>query len=264
MSPASALGLLWLLAAAVMFAGWLRQRRHHNAGLVDVLWAALLALCAWVLAATGTGAGAPRLLLAVLGGGWAIRLGAHLGARVRREPEDGRYQALRSRWRDDQRRWFVYFQCQALSVPWFALPFAAVADNRHPHTAWLAAGTVIWLVGVLGESLADRQLAHFRAAPAHRGSACRTGLWRYSRHPNYFFEWLHWFAYAAWSVGSRLAPLAWLGPVTMFVFLRYLSGVPWTEQQALRSRGEDYRDYQRSTSLFFPWFPHRSKPGADR
>ena len=264
MSPARALVLLWLIAVAVMFVGWLRQRRHRNAGLVDVLWATLLALCAWALAATGAGAAAPRLLLAVLGAGWAIRLGAHLAARVRREPEDGRYRALRARWRDDQRRWFVFFQIQALSVPWFALPFAAVASNRHPHTVWLVAGALIWLVGVLGEALADRQLAHFRARPAHRGRTCRTGLWRYSRHPNYFFEWLHWFAYVAWSVGSRLAPLAWLGPVTMFVFLRYLSGIPWTEQQALRSRGEDYRDYQRTTPLFFPWFPHRPRSGVDR
>jgi steroid 5-alpha reductase family enzyme len=184
--------------------------------------------------------------------------------RVRREQEDGRYQALRARWHGDERRWFGFFQFQALSVPLFALPFAAVASNRHPRLAYIAAGTLIWLAGVLGEVLADRQLARFRAAPAHRGLTCRTGLWRYSRHPNYFFEWLHWFAYVAWAIGSPLAPLAWIGPLVMFVFLRYLSGVPWTEQQALRTRGEDYRDYQRRTPCFFPWLPRRVPPRGNR
>lgn len=264
MSPLGSLGLLWLLAAAVMLCGWLWQRRHHNAGIADVLWSALLAAAAWLLAANGTGASPSRILLAVLGGGWAVRLAMHLALRVRREREDGRYQALRARWRGDERRWFLFFQMQALSVPLFALPFVPVAANAHPAAGGLIAGALIWLVGVLGESLADRQLARFRAAPGHRGRTCRSGLWRYSRHPNYFFEWLHWFAYVAWSAGSPLAPLAWVGPLVMFVFLRFVSGVPWTVQQALRARGEDYRDYQRSTPIFFPWFPHRPPPGADR
>ena len=264
MSSVRVLGILWACSALVMCAGWLWQRRHLNAGPADVLWSALLAVCAWTLAASGTGALAPRVLLAVFGGGWAVRLAAHLAVRVGREEEDGRYQALRVRWAGDQGRWFAFFQFQALSVPLFALPFVPVAANRHPHPGWLIAGVALWLLGVLGEALADRQLARFRAAPQHRGRTCRSGLWRYSRHPNYFFEWLHWFAYVAWSVGSPLAPLAWLGPISMYVFLRYLSGVPWTEQQALRSRGQDYRDYQRSTSIFFPWFPRRPPTGAKR
>ena len=83
----------------------------------------------------------------------------------------------------------------------------------------------------------------------------RTGLWRYSRHPNYFFEWLHWFAYVLLAVGSPIAWLAWSGPLTMYVFLRWLSGVPHTERQALRTRGDDYRRYQRSTPMLFPWLP---------
>ena len=113
----------------------------------------------------------------------------------------------------------------------------------------------IWLAALTGEIIADRQLDRFRDDPAHRGQTCRAGLWRYSRHPNYFFEWCHWFGYVALAWGSPLAGLAWLGPVLMFVFLRWISGIPFTEQQALRTRGDDYRDYQRRTSAFFPWFP---------
>lgn len=258
MSVASGLLVLWLLMAAVMGGGWRWQRRHGNAGIVDVLWSAGLGVGAVLLAAVGSGGVAPRVLLAILGAAWSLRLALHLWTRVRREGEDGRYRHLRSAWGADQRRWLAFFQLQALLVPVFALPFAAVAVNPKSAPPWLALGVAIWLLAVAGEGVADAQLARFRADPAHRGRTCRTGLWRYSRHPNYFFEWLHWLAYVALAVGSPLWALAWLGPLTMWLFLRFLSGVPWTEAQALRSRGEDYRDYQRTTPMLFPWFPRRS------
>jgi steroid 5-alpha reductase family enzyme len=255
------LGLLslWLLMAATMGVGWQWQRRHTNAGVVDVLWAAGLGAGAIILAIVGNGAGAPRALLAILGAAWSARLAAHLWVRVRRDGEDGRYRHLRSLWGDRQWRWLAFFQLQALLMPVFALPFAAVAVNPRSAPAWLAAAVTIWGVGVAGEALADAQLSRFRADPANRGRTCRDGFWRYSRHPNYFFEWLHWFAYVALAAGSPLWGLAWLGPLGMWVFLRFLSGVPWTEAQALRSRGEDYRDYQRCTPMLFPWFPRRSQ-----
>jgi steroid 5-alpha reductase family enzyme len=119
----------------------------------------------------------------------------------------------------------------------------------------VALGLAVWLAALTGEGVADRQLNRFRDDPAHRGQTCRDGLWRYSRHPNYFFEWCHWFGYVALAWGSPLAWLSWLGPMLMYVFLRWISGIPFTEQQALRTRGDDYREYQRRTSAFFPWFP---------
>ncbi len=248
---------LWLLAALMMSLGWLWQRQRSNAGIVDVLWAAGVGGGAVLLAVFGSGATAPRLLLAILGGLWGMRLAAHLWRRVHGEPEDGRYQNLRAHWNGSQLRFFLFFQFQALLIVLFALPFLAVAANPRGFCPWLLIGVGIWLVSVIGESIADRQLARFRADPAHHGHTCRDGLWRYSRHPNYFFEWLHWFAYVCLALGSPIAWLAWAGPLVMYVFLRWISGIPYTETQALRSRGDDYRAYQRSTSMLIPWFPKR-------
>jgi steroid 5-alpha reductase family enzyme len=114
-------------------------------------------------------------------------------------------------------------------------------------------------VAIAGEAIADRQLARFRAHPANRGKTCRVGLWSVSRHPNYFFEWLIWCAYIPLSIGSPLFFAALLGPVLLLVFLLKVSGVPPTEAQAVSSRGEDYRRYQRTVSVFFPWFPKEDR-----
>lgn len=250
---------VWLLAAVMMTLGWQWQRRRANAGIVDVLWAAGVGGSAVLLAITGSGAPWTRLLLAVLGGLWGSRLAVHLWRRVRGEPEDGRYRNLRAHWRGSQWKFFAFFQFQALLVVLFALPFVAVARNPHLSGGWLSAAAAIWLLSVIGEAIADAQLAGFRNNPANKGRTCREGLWRYSRHPNYFFEWLHWFAYVCLAVGSPIAWLAWSGPLVMYVFLRWISGVPYTEAQALRSRGDDYRDYQRSTPMLTPWFPKRTE-----
>lgn len=255
MNPWLSLLPVWLLAVLMMTLGWRWQRRHTNIGIVDALWAAGLGGAAVLLALLGTGAFWPRLLLALLGGLWGLRLATHLWKRVRGEPEDGRYRQLRAHWRSSQLKIWWFFQFQALLIVLFALPFVAVACNPLVATPWLIVGAAIWLGSVTGETIADRQLARFRADAAHHGKTCRDGLWRYSRHPNYFFEWLHWFAYIAFAIGSPLWWLALAGPVMMFVFLRFISGIPYTEAQALRTRGDDYRAYQRDTSMLFPWFP---------
>jgi steroid 5-alpha reductase family enzyme len=257
---APTLMLVWALSALLMTFGWLWQRRRRNAGIVDVLWACGLAGSALLCAALGTGACAPRLLLGACGALWGLRLAWHLWRRVRREPEDGRYQALRARWHEDERKWFGMFQFQAALIALFSVPFVIVAENPATRPAWLTAGVALWCLSVAGEARADCELARFRADPANRGRTCRAGLWRYSRHPNYFFEWLHWFTYAALAVGAPRSWAALAGPLVMFLFLRFVSGIPFTEAQALRTRGEDYRDYQRRTSMLFPWPPRRRAP----
>jgi steroid 5-alpha reductase family enzyme len=250
------LACLWVLAALMMSFGWLWQLSHVKAGIVDVLWASGVGGGAILFSVLGDGAGPPRLILGMLGGVWGVRLAAHLWIRVRDEPEDGRYKNLREYWDGAQFKFFLFFQFQALLIVLFSLPFLAVARNPDRLSHWMPEAIMIWLVGVIGESIADRQLARFRAEPSNRGRTCRDGLWRYSRHPNYFFEWIHWFAYVCLAIGSPLAWLAWSGPVVMYVFLRWISGIPYTESQSLHTRG-DYRDYQRTTRMLFPWFPRR-------
>jgi steroid 5-alpha reductase family enzyme len=248
--------ILWVGAALAMSLGWAWQRRHENAGIVDVIWTAGIGAASLWYAAVLDGALVPRALLGLLGALWSLRLVAHLAPRVLGGPEDGRYRQLRLHWQGHQGKMFGMFQLQALLIVLFSLPLLAVARNPSAAlTSWMIAGLVVWIVSVCGEALADRELARFRADPANRARTCRAGLWRYSRHPNYFFEWLHWFAYVCLAVGSPLFWLSFSGPIVMYAFLRWISGIPFTEAQALRTRGEDYRRYQAQTSPLIPWFP---------
>jgi len=258
MSTWHLLVLVWAVSAVAMAIVWAISMRVRNIGYVDVAWAGLMAVAALLVGALGQGSELPRGLVALLGGLWGTRLCLHLLTRVLHEPEDGRYQALRESWNGSPLRFFVFFQMQAVVVVFFALPFVAAA-GRHDDSfcAWTLAAILVWLIAVGGETMADRQLAAFRQDPGNRGKTCRQGLWAWSRHPNYFFEWLHWFTYVLLAVGSHLFLLSLAGPVVMLLFLYRVSGIPWTEAQSLRSRGEDYRRYQQEVSAFFPWPPRR-------
>jgi steroid 5-alpha reductase family enzyme len=253
MSVAILLLAIWALSAIVMTIIWAISMRVNNVGYVDVAWAGLMAASALMVGTFAEGAEMPRGLVATLGGLWGARLCLHLLRRVLHESEDGRYQALRAQWLGSRGKFFAFFQLQAVVVALFSLPFIAAA-SRHDNSmrGWTLAAVAVWLLSVGGESLADRQLAAFRAQPSNRGKTCRAGLWAWSRHPNYFFEWLHWFTYVFLAVGGQLFWLSLAGPVVMFAFLYRVSGIPWTEAQSLRSRGEDYRIYQRQVSAFFP------------
>ena len=127
-------------------------------------------------------------------------------------------------------------------------------------TVWAIFAVLTWIVALGGEWIADNQLAAHRADPAMKGKTCRRGLWKYSRHPNYFFEWLHWFAYVFLAVGTGLGwvTASLVGPALMLSTLVWATGIPYTEAQALRSRGDDYREYQRTTSVLIPWFPRQT------
>jgi steroid 5-alpha reductase family enzyme len=247
--------VVFIAAAVVMTGVWWVQWRTHNAGWVDVAWSYLMGLAAVYYAFTGSGDIVPRATVATLALVWGVRLGSHLFHRVSREPEDGRYRYMREAVKGNQAKFFAFFMFQAGFTALFSLPFWVVAQNPVAgFTPWIALGIAIWIVAVGGESIADRQLARFRADSANKGKVCDRGLWRYSRHPNYFFEWLHWFAYVALSVGAAHAWVALTGAALMLITLCWVTGIPFVEAQSLRSRGDAYREYQRTTSVFVPWF----------
>ncbi len=257
---------LWLLIAvlAVLFLAllWLVQRRTGDAGIADVGWSAGMGASALACALLAEGSAFHRAAVLLVGGVWSARLAYYiLKDRVLRGAEDGRYQYLRELWGEKaQRNLFFFFQAQAVFIILFTAPFL-LAATRTDTPGWMdGLGILAGLGAVLGEAVADGQLRRWRRNPDNRGKTCRGGLWRYSRHPNYFFEWCHWWAYPLLCAGTTAFWPALLGPAVMLLFLFRLTGIPYTEKQALKSRGEDYRRYQRETSAFVPWFPKRSSP----
>jgi steroid 5-alpha reductase family enzyme len=247
-----------VVVALFMGGAWALQRRSHNAGIVDVCWAIAVGGLAVAAAALADGWIGRRI---AIGGVMAIasaRLAAYLlRDRVWARPEDGRYARLRTEWGAAATvRFFWFFQLQGLAAFLFALPAFIASRNPLPSLTLVEyAALVLWVVAFAGELIADAQLEGFKANPANRGRTCRIGLWRYSRHPNYFFEWLMWVAYALFASTSPYGLLALLCPLTMLYLLFRVTGIPATEAQALRSRGDDYRQYQQTTSAFFPWMP---------
>lgn len=249
----------WAIAALVMAALWVWERVRSDADIVDVGWAATLGILAAFHALTTDSPLSRRILVAALAGAWSTRLALYLLVnRVIGRAEDGRYKTLRASWGARAHVYFfLFFQAQALLDAILAVPFRiAMTPDRDPG-ALEAVGAVILMVAVLGEALADRQLARFRARPESRGKTCREGLWAYSRHPNYFFEWLHWWTYPVLAWGAPLWTATLGAPALMLFFLVRVTGIPATEAQAVASRGDDYRDYQRTTSAFVPWFRKR-------
>jgi steroid 5-alpha reductase family enzyme len=258
--------LLQVLVAFVLLAALFGMafricRRFDNYGFVDVVWSYAFGLVAVIYSVVGTGWPTRRVLLAVLVGAWSLRLGSHLLRRLAKHhpAEDPRYAAMRQRWTGEvERRMSIFFQQQAASVVVLGLPFLLIAANPRPELAWvewIALG--LWAVAVIGEAVADAQLAAFKRLPQSRGAVCTRGLWRYSRHPNYFFEWLIWVSYAVFALS---APWGWIGliaPASILYLLLRVTGIPLTEQQSIRSKGAAYLRYQQTTSAFVPWFPRQ-------
>ena len=246
-------------AVLLMALTWVICRQINNAGYVDVAWSYGFAIVVWLFAALGAGDPLRKTLIVTMVTIWSLRLGTHLLIRVTRHhpQEDERYASLREQF--PKRPWlmfFGFFQLQAVLIGLLCAPFAAACANGTPGLhAWEMAGAALWLVAICGEALADHQLNRFRSNPANKGRVCNTGLWRYSRHPNYFFEWVIWVAFFLFALGT---PGGWITvycPLLMLFFLTKVTGIPPAEAQSLKSRGDAYREYQRTTSVFFPLPP---------
>lgn len=259
MSPAYA-ALSGLACVAIFLTiVWAIQLRTRNAGMVDPVWSWSLGFLAVWYAAFGSAPDETRLVLALLGGLWGLRLGTHLYVRNAGKPEDARYAKFRREWgAQANRNMFWFFQFQAVMAWLLSVGFLVVAYRDSTPALWqLGLAVVIWIVAVGGEGIADRQMERFRGDPSTKGRVCNTGLWRYSRHPNYFFESLHWLAYVPLALGSAWWPVALIPAAVMAWLLLRMSGVPILEAHLVQSR-PGYAEYMRTTSAFIPWPPKQS------
>jgi steroid 5-alpha reductase family enzyme len=263
-----ALAAIAVSLSVLMTIAWAVQQRTGNSGWVDTIWTFAVGFTGAGSALWPIGGETPnhrQWLVAALVAIWSIRLGGHIAVRTAGITDDPRYAAFAKEWGvNSARRMFVFLQNQGFgSIP---LVFAIFVAARVPMAALRAQdylGAAILFAGIAGEALADAQLKRFRKLPANAGRVCDAGLWRWSRHPNYFFEWFGWLAYPviAISVDYPLQyPWGWatlLAPAFMYWILVYVTGIPPLEAQMLRSRGDSYRAYQSRTSAFFPLPPQK-------
>ena len=249
-------GLIALFTATFVVA-----RRLDNYGIVDITWSYAFGALALFYAATANGWVPRRWVIAAMVIIWSARLGTHLLRRVasHHPAEDSRYQEMRTRWSDHfAPKMLVFFQQQAVSVVILGLPFLLI--SRNPAAAFHPleyAGAALWLLALFGEATADAQLKAFKHDPANQGKVCERGLWAWSRHPNYFFEWCIWVGYFVFACASPWGWTSLLCPAAMLYLLLRVTGVPMAEEQSQRSRGAAYRDYQKRVSVFVPWFPKK-------
>ena len=265
MSALTFLGVLTAVSAAlavIMSGAWLAWKSSRNSGWIDTIWTFGLG------AVGGAGALAPSLwsgtitarqaLVAALVVIWAIRLGLHIAQRTAGIKDDPRYGKMVAGWgADAPRQMFFLVQKQALvSIP-LALSMVLAGWNPAAGLRVLdALGVLVLMVAIAGEGFADAQLHHFRADLSNRNRVCDAGLWGWSRHPNYFFEWFGWLAYPLLAIDfSGVYPWGWIaliGPLCMYWLLVHVTGIPPLEAHMLERRPDEFRAYQMRTNAFFP------------
>ena len=251
-----------LLDVVIMAVCWLIVTYNQRAGLVDVAWSFCIALNVMIAAFwLDTAPISVRIFIGCASSIWFLRLTWHLLRRYWHESEeDRRYANMRRAMGQFKHLGFLaFFMFQAGLAILFSYPMLSLLSTTviqwSEWTHWaLIAAAIMMLLAFIGESTADQQLYRFKQKPEHHGKTMDQGLWKYSRHPNYFFEWLHWFAYPILGLAAGQY-LLWVYPLLMWAFLYYITGIPFSEQQALRHRGQNYRDYQQRTSMFIPWQP---------
>lgn len=239
---------------------WALSLWRRDASIVDTFWGPGFVLIAVLSAYLGDGAAARKMLLLLLIAAWGLRLGAHLTHRNWGEAEDRRYAAMRRYYGD--RFWLVslgtVFLLQGVLMWTVALPVQwAMLSPQPPHLTFLDyIGIVVWGIGFSFEALGDWQLARFKADPANEGQVMDRGLWRYTRHPNYFGDALAWWGVFLIAVSTPGALWTIIGPVVMTTLLLRISGVSLLERTIVHRRPA-YRRYIERTSAFVPWPPSR-------
>ena len=262
MDDLAGLALVSALAIlALMVAVWLLSVAVRDASIVDSVWSLGFVVVAVVALVAGPGLLERRLLVFALVAIWGVRLSLHITRRNWGRGEDYRYQAFRARW--GQRFWwvslFTVFLLQGVIMFVVSLPIQAVGAGETPASlGWLdALGALVWVVGFAFETVGDAQLARFKADPSNHGRVMDRGLWRYTRHPNYFGDSTLWWGIGLIALATPFGPVALLGPAVMTYMLVRVSGVAMLER-TIAERRPGYAEYVRRTSGFFPLPPRRA------
>jgi steroid 5-alpha reductase family enzyme len=244
---------VWLSVA--MSGAWAIQRVTGRSGWIDTIWSFAVGFGGIAAALIANGAVGRRAAVAILVGIWALRLAGHIGTRTRGGGEDPRYAKLVEDWGSSAAwRLYAFLQVQAFAAFILVLAVYLAAANNAPFPRPIdLLGLLVGLAALCGEAISDAQLSRFRKTAQAKTEICEVGFWRYSRHPNYFFEWLFWCSWpllalsgSAWSFTSLLAP------ALMYWLLVHVSGIPPLEEHMLRSRGEKFRALQTRVNAFFP------------
>jgi steroid 5-alpha reductase family enzyme len=236
---------------------WGLYRILKNPSVVDVSWSLGL-MVSGLIYLSFTPFSFRTLIISSLLILWALRLAFYLWyTRIRKGHVDKRYIELSTNWKiSPSLGFFINFQLQGLLILIISSVFLLVSKSGHTHitTIDIFAFCVITL-GVMGETIADLQLQRFKIR--YKGEVCNRGLWNYSRHPNYFFDWLSWMGFALFAIQSNIGYLGLLSPLMLYIVFTRMTG-PLTERGSMQSRGQKYIEYQKQTSMFFPWFKKKS------
>ena len=246
------------VCSAVMMIVWLWAYKIKNAGVVDIFWAFNFTIIATILWFLSDGYESRKNIICLMAATWSARLGTYLLIRVgtHLQEEEGRYKQLRKEWAPNSNlKFFFFFQMQAMSNVFLSIPFFITVINPDQNISALEyIGVGIWTIAIIGEATADWQLKKFKNNPTNKGKVCQYGLWNYSRHPNYFFESMIWVGYFIFALSSPYGWIAIICPLSILYLILKVTGIPMTEEQSLRSKGDAFREYQRTTSVFIPWF----------
>jgi len=246
-------GVLFLLM-------WIIHLFLKNAAIVDIGWGLGFILLCVVYILNGRGFNVRNTICLGMVLLWGVRIILYLLKRFSAaKEEDKRYKKIRQDFGKMAWLKFLYiFESQATLEIIIGTPLMVVSFNPNPGLSYMAiSGIVIFIIALVGETVSDEQLHAFKSNVMNKGKTCDVGLWRYSRHPNYFFEWLVWVGFFVYALDSPMGWVAVISPMIMFYLLMYVSGVPLAEAQSLQARGEEYRRYQQTTSMFVPWFKCR-------
>jgi len=237
---------------------WLIYLKKKNPAVVDLGWAIGLTIMGLTHNLSGGMLSAGRLLTSVLVLLWGIRLGGYIfWTRLRLGKRDARYESLHSKSKIPVPLFFlIHYLIQACFQAAVGFVFIFTAQSTTLGSIWLKLGLMLWCIGYAGSIIADSQLHRFRTDSDNRKKVCQTGLWNYSRHPNYFFEILLWFGFSLIGLPTRLGWLGLASPITLLLTMKLITG-PISERQSLKSKAEVYSRYQKTTSMIIPWFKKR-------